>query len=355
MECPFCANKFHYGLDVEESCDSKEAASGIVDLSDDKSASFLRWLGALKLILYAASASFVIDILLASFSLMTCISAFVFGLSAVVLVSGVSRGALWARISTYAITLHWAVFAVLGGDACGIVAGVRLWLYMLGSGLLLLPKVSRKLKELGKASGSTRAACLLCWGLVVLSIILFVSAPNAPGLSENDIAGISSIPKPLRFLVFLGIGSLLSYVVYHFIAVADLATGGAVAEAKVVSTKNRNASCPKCGQAVIVPDTDDNDAIVCPRCSHWFYPFGRSHLATLAFYLGLFSVLIIPAPFALAVGICALRDIKKNRGKHGLQRAWVGIIMGGIFALPLGIITGCIFLMKSKRKAVRCN
>jgi hypothetical protein len=70
--------------------------------------------------------------------------------------------------------------------------------------------------------------------------------------------------------------------------------------------------------------------------TEWLIPVNRSPLALIAPYLGLFSVLIIPAPIALVVGILALRDLKKNPGRKGVVRAWFAIIAGGI---------GTIFLL----------
>ena len=70
-------------------------------------------------------------------------------------------------------------------------------------------------------------------------------------------------------------------------------------------------------------------------------PVGRSVWAIVAGYLGLISVLLIPAPFALAAGIIAILDIRKNPKKHGMGRAIFGIVMGtlccviGIFVLVL--------------------
>jgi hypothetical protein len=60
-------------------------------------------------------------------------------------------------------------------------------------------------------------------------------------------------------------------------------------------------------------------------------PVGRSGWAIAAGYLALFSVLLVPAPFALGTGIAALYDIKKNPVKLGKGRAIFGIAMGGIF------------------------
>lgn len=99
----------------------------------------------------------------------------------------------------------------------------------------------------------------------------------------------------------------------------------------------RNVACPNCGKIICVPDTDDNGLVACPWCDHEFFPFGYSKMAVVAFYLGLFSCLIIPAPFALAAGLFALKDIKENRGKHGKARAWFGVVLGGVFCPPAGI------------------
>lgn len=56
-------------------------------------------------------------------------------------------------------------------------------------------------------------------------------------------------------------------------------------------------------------------------------PVGRSPWAIIAGYLGLFSVLIFPAPFALILGVIAIIDIRKNNS-HGMGRAIFGILMG---------------------------
>lgn len=74
-------------------------------------------------------------------------------------------------------------------------------------------------------------------------------------------------------------------------------------------------------------------------------PIDRSIWAIAAGYLGLFALICFPAPIALIVGIVALRDINQSGGKkHGLGRAWFGIIMGALFTLILigGIITGIV-------------
>lgn len=64
-------------------------------------------------------------------------------------------------------------------------------------------------------------------------------------------------------------------------------------------------------------------------------PVGRSGLAIAAGYLGLFSMLIFPAPLALIVGVLALLDIKRHPKKLGKGRAWFGIIAGALGTLAI--------------------
>lgn len=74
-------------------------------------------------------------------------------------------------------------------------------------------------------------------------------------------------------------------------------------------------------------------------------PVGRSGWAIAAGYLGLVSVLLIPAPFAVLVSIIAIRDIRRSRGsahvKHGMGRAVFGLVMGipGMLLLAWAIVS----------------
>ena len=54
--------------------------------------------------------------------------------------------------------------------------------------------------------------------------------------------------------------------------------------------------------------------------------------------MGLFSLLILPAPLAILCGILAIGDIKRNPEKHGLGRAWFGIVMGVLGSVLLILI-----------------
>lgn len=69
-------------------------------------------------------------------------------------------------------------------------------------------------------------------------------------------------------------------------------------------------------------------------------PVGRSISAIAAGYLGLLSLLILPAPFSILLGVLALREIKKDPKLGGRGRAIFGIVMGivGIVYLPVLIV-----------------
>ncbi len=76
--------------------------------------------------------------------------------------------------------------------------------------------------------------------------------------------------------------------------------------------------------------SDGND-----RMMRVLLPVGRSGLAIAAGYLGLFAIVILPAPFALLFGILAIRDLRRHPEKHGMGRAIFAIVMGSLFSLLL--------------------
>lgn len=59
-------------------------------------------------------------------------------------------------------------------------------------------------------------------------------------------------------------------------------------------------------------------------------PVNVSGWAVAAGYLGLISVLCIPAPFAVLAGILAIRELNRDPEKNGMGRAIFGLIMGGL-------------------------
>jgi len=64
-------------------------------------------------------------------------------------------------------------------------------------------------------------------------------------------------------------------------------------------------------------------------------PVGRSGWAIAAGYLGLFSVLLLPAPLAVLCGILAIRDMNKHPDRHGMGRAIFGLVLGGLGTILL--------------------
>ena len=81
-------------------------------------------------------------------------------------------------------------------------------------------------------------------------------------------------------------------------------------------------ACPQCGAQQGLPAPASGEAM------KYIVPVGRSGWAIAAGYLGLCSILILPAPFAIACGALALRDIAKHPEKLGKPRAIFGIAMG---------------------------
>jgi hypothetical protein len=77
-------------------------------------------------------------------------------------------------------------------------------------------------------------------------------------------------------------------------------------------------------------------------------PVNTSGWAIAAGYLGLFSLLAVPGPFALACGIIALRQLRKEPGRRGHVRAWVGIVLGALGTVAL--CCSIIAIVASARK-----
>jgi hypothetical protein len=60
--------------------------------------------------------------------------------------------------------------------------------------------------------------------------------------------------------------------------------------------------------------------------------------AIAAGYLGLFALVIFPAPLALATGIYAIVDIRRHPTKRGMGRAMFGVVLGALGTLVLFIL-----------------
>jgi sugar phosphate permease len=64
------------------------------------------------------------------------------------------------------------------------------------------------------------------------------------------------------------------------------------------------------------------------RLVSFIVPINTNWIAVLAGYLGLLSIILIPAPISVIVSLIALKKLKNNPGQYGKGRAWFGLIMG---------------------------
>ncbi len=94
---------------------------------------------------------------------------------------------------------------------------------------------------------------------------------------------------------------------------------------------DRAVVCVKCGVSVIPrTSTSASDDSTESQLLRLVIPIGRSGWAIVAGYLGLFSLLPFVGLLAILFGILAVIDIQKHPQRHGLGRAWFGIIVGAI-------------------------
>lgn len=116
--------------------------------------------------------------------------------------------------------------------------------------------------------------------------------------------------------------------------------GTATPYAATAKKEGLKTFCTACGKQI------DARAVICVHCGRsttaqkagiqadpvmrMLLPIGRSGYAIVAGYLGLLSVLLIFAPFALIFGILAVRDIRTHKEKHGMGRVIFGIVMGAV-------------------------
>ena len=76
----------------------------------------------------------------------------------------------------------------------------------------------------------------------------------------------------------------------------------------------------------------------------WVLPVGTSAWAIAAGYLGLFSLLCLPGPFAILCGVMAMRDLRRNPKLSGWGRAVFGLVMGilGTLMMVMPFVIGLI-------------
>ena len=104
---------------------------------------------------------------------------------------------------------------------------------------------------------------------------------------------------------------------------------------------NSATYCVKCGQQM-KPDATQAHRIEDDPGMRLLLPVGRTGLSIAAGYAGLFAVTLVLAPFALFLGILALRDLKARPEKLGKGRAVFGVVMGllgtiGLLAMLLNM------------------
>ncbi|MFQ5733471.1 MAG: hypothetical protein ACE5KM_16155 [Planctomycetaceae bacterium] len=75
-------------------------------------------------------------------------------------------------------------------------------------------------------------------------------------------------------------------------------------------------------------------------------PVGRSGWAIAAGYLGLISVLLVPAPLAILCSVLAIAEMKKDPKKHGMGRAVFGLVMGIGGTVVLAVVVVAAILAK---------
>ena len=319
---------------VKDAETAAQYASGCVsiDLSHDNMASLHRWLTAITVVIMNG---FILDAFIEFYqSISAGIGSLIYVFAGMLLVCGISRGARWARISTYVLVMLKVVVALVStASELDVVLGIlSIVPFGLASLMMLLPKVSRALKDLGRNSKPTGLVCVVFWLLFLISGIIVAIVPADKGLRDFHIHGGE------LFVASMVLSPLFLFCAEKMVALIDGVTGGAASPAEVVSSKVRDATCPKCRQVIRVPDTDDNDSVTCPSCKKDFYPFGNSAWAELAVIFGILSLCVLLAPLALLFGWLALKDIKANRGKHGITLAWVGIVLGVIAPFLLIIV-----------------
>jgi Domain of unknown function (DUF4190)/zinc-ribbon domain len=92
--------------------------------------------------------------------------------------------------------------------------------------------------------------------------------------------------------------------------------------------ENKEASlfCTACGASMRGgPPGAGHDTA---RELRFLLPVNTAPLALTAGYLGLFSILLVPGPVAVLVGILALVELHRQPDRYGRGRAWCGVVMG---------------------------
>ncbi len=116
---------------------------------------------------------------------------------------------------------------------------------------------------------------------------------------------------------------------------AALRSSGALTDGEFDAAKQQVLHGPAAVTRPIAPDQSREVMAV-------FLPVDVAPLALVAGYLGLFSLILAPAPISVLVSWLALRDLERNPGRSGKARAYFGLGMGLFFSaiLVAAIVAG---------------
>lgn len=109
---------------------------------------------------------------------------------------------------------------------------------------------------------------------------------------------------------------------------------------------DKHFRCIQCGTLIRPVPVSSAGSIEDIPAMRVILPVGRSVLSILAGYAGLFSILILPAPIALGLGIASIIDLKKHPEKYGMGRAVFAVAAGALFTIPL-ILFMILFIAES--------
>lgn len=141
-----------------------------------------------------------------------------------------------------------------------------------------------------------------------------------------------------------GLAQTVLRTLSRLVEVNPILAGGIPAGVIVLGSKTRQRLGDRLAKTFVLKSEDvarvgeyEPQAAIPTGGTDWLGPSGRSVWAIAAGYLGLCSILLIPAPFAVWTGIQGLREIARKPGLGGKGRAIFGIVAGSLFSL-LGLV-----------------
>ncbi|MBE3098350.1 MAG: DUF4190 domain-containing protein [Planctomycetes bacterium] len=178
----------------------------------------------------------------------------------------------------------------------------------------------------------------LAWGIP--GILIQLPASFVCRLAENPwiaaVAWLASLVGTVLLMVGLAYyarakGRSPAWCLLGFLSIVGLIVLG------VLKDKSSPAAAPAGRTPGASAPGDVGMSPVLPVLSGW---------AIAAGYLGLFTLLIVPAPLALATGIYAIVDIRRHPTKRGMGRAIFGVVLGALGTLVL--LLGLFILLTAR-------